>query len=335
MESREVLSLVEEQRPDLLLLDIIMPHVSGLDILRTLRADSRWVNLPVVILTAANDQATKRRLQFSASDFLSKPVDPIELMPRIRNVVLVKKHFDYLQQHANELEEQVLERTAELAQSRREITQCLARAAEYRDNDTGKHVVRVGRYTRLIAQSLGIDPEYLDIFEQAAQLHDIGKIAVPDSILLKRDKLTPEEFEIVSRHTTVGQQILEKLPDEELKEFRDHTTRGASLLKQSESPILLLASKISLSHHEAWDGTGYPNHLAGEAIPLEGRIVAVADVFDALSSERPYKRAFPIEECFQIIEESRGTQFDPAVLDAFNRCRQDILFTYVQYADLN
>lgn len=334
MDSREAIAMVNDQRPDVLLLDIMMPHVSGLEILEKLRGDDRWMSLAIVILTADNDQATKRKaLQLGASDFLRKPVDPIELIPRVRNVALVKKHSDFLQQYASQMEDEVLIRTAELAKSRREITQCLARAAEFRDDDSGQHVLRVGRYARLIAKELSWDDISLDLLEQAAQLHDIGKIAIPDSILLKPGKLTAEEFEIVSRHPLIGQQIL-KRPDDEQQLLREHTMRGARLLENLDSPILHLAGNISLTHHERWDGNGYPQHLAGEAIPIEGRIVAVADVFDALSSERPYKHAYPVEECFRIIEEGRGTQFDPNVLDAFIRCRQDILFTYVQHADV-
>lgn len=333
VDAQEVVELVEQHRPDLLLLDILMPQISGLQILEQLRKSPRWFNLPIVVLTADDSQTTKRKaLQLGANDFLRKPVDPIEMMPRIRNVVKVKKQYDLLHRYAKELEEQVQIKTAELVRSHREISQCLARAAEYRDDDSGRHVIRVGRYCRLIGQQLGIEDHQLDVFEQAAQLHDIGKIAIPESILLKRAKLTAEEMHVVVRHTEIGKNILE-MPNEDQLLLQDHTVRGSRLLSKSESPILQLAATISLTHHECWDGSGYPNHLSGNDIPLEGRIVAVADVFDALSSERPYKKAYPIEECFRILEDGRGKQFDPAVLDAFFRARQDILFTFVCYSD--
>jgi putative two-component system response regulator len=333
-DSREAVAMVEKERPDVLLLDIMMPHVSGLDILAALRADKRWAHLPVVILTAATDQATKRRaLELGASDFLAKPVDPTELIPRLYNVLTVKRHHDHMEQYAHELEAEVLRRTAELARSRQEVIHCLARAAEFRDDDTGRHVLRVGKYARLIGAELGWKGERLNMLEQAAQLHDIGKIGIPDSILLKPGKLGPEEIEIMHKHAGFGKRIMETLPEHESNVLRKHTELGSRLLQETDSPILGLASTISLSHHEKWDGSGYPLGLAGEDIPIEGRITAVADVFDALSSKRPYKPPFPLQKCFELLEEGRGKHFDPQVLDAFFRCRPEIVKTQLQYAD--
>jgi putative two-component system response regulator len=333
-DSREAVALVEKERPDVVLLDIMMPHVSGLDVLAALRADKRFVHLPVVILTAATDQATKRRaLELGASEFLAKPVDPTELIPRLYNVLTVKRHHDHMEQYAHELEAEVLRRTAELARSRQEVIHCLARAAEFRDDDTGRHVLRVGKYARLIAADLGWKGERLNMLEQAAQLHDIGKIGIPDSILLKPGKLGPEEIEIMHKHAGFGKRIMETLPEHESNVLRKHTELGSRLLQETDSPILSLASTISLSHHEKWDGSGYPLGLAGEDIPIEGRITAVADVFDALSSKRPYKAPFPLQKCFEILEEGRGKHFDPLVLDAFFRCRVEIVKTQLQYAD--
>jgi putative two-component system response regulator len=333
-DSREAVALVENERPDVVLLDIMMPHVSGLDVLAALRADKRYTHLPVVILTAATDQATKRRaLELGASEFLAKPVDPTELIPRLYNVLTVKRHHDHMEQYAHELEAEVLRRTAELARSRQEVIHCLARAAEFRDDDTGRHVLRVGKYARLIASELGWKGERLNILEQAAQLHDIGKIGIPDSILLKPGKLGPEEIEIMHKHAGFGKRIMETLPEHESNVLRKHTELGSRLLQETDSPILSLASTISLSHHEKWDGSGYPLGLAAEDIPIEGRITAVADVFDALSSKRPYKAPFPLQKCFEILEEGRGKHFDPLVLDAFFRCRVEIVKTQLQYAD--
>jgi putative two-component system response regulator len=335
-DSREVMALVNQQEPDLLLLDVMMPHVSGLDILASIRSSDRWRHLPVIILTAASDQNTKRRaIELGVSDFLGKPVDPTELVPRIRNVLLVKQHYDHLQKYSEELEAEVLRRTAELARSRQEVIHCLARAAEFRDDDTGRHVLRVGRFARLIGEELGWKGEQLEMLEQAAQLHDIGKIGIPDSILLKPGKLAPEEMEIMQKHSAFGKKITQSLPHHEANILRGHAELGSRLLQSTESPILALAATIAISHHEKWDGSGYPLGLAGEDIPAAGRITAVADVFDALSSKRPYKPPFPLEKCFQLLEEGRGRHFDPVVLDAFFKRRKDIIETQIRFADVD
>jgi putative two-component system response regulator len=334
--SKEAVDVVNREQPDVMLLDIMMPDVSGLDILAALRADERWMHLPVVILTAANDRETKRQaLELGASDFLGKPVDPTELIPRLHNVLVVKRHHDHMEKYSHELEAEVLRRTAELARSRQEVIHCLARAAEFRDDDTGRHVLRVGRYARLIAAELGWEGERLEMFEQAAQLHDIGKIGIPDSILLKPGKLGPEELEIMRKHSGYGKRIMHTLPDHESNVLRSHTELGSRLLQETHSPILALASIVALSHHERWDGTGYPLGLAGEDIPIEGRITAVADVFDALSSKRPYKPPYPLNQCFEILKEGRGTHFDPQAIDAFFRCRQQIVQIQLEYADVH
>lgn len=331
---QQAVPMVIDEEPDALLLDIMMPRVSGLDILAALRADARWLHLPVVILTAASDLDTKRKaLDLGASDFLGKPLDQTELMPRIRNVLTVKQHYDSLRNYSQALEAAVLKRTAELARSRQEVIHCLARAAEFRDDNTGRHVWRVGRYARLIAAELGWEGERLEMLEQAAQLHDIGKIGIPDAILMKPGKLTAEEFETMKRHSVYGKKITVTLPEHEQNTLNKHTELGSRLLETSESPILTLAGIVAISHHERWDGTGYPLGLAGEAIPIEGRITAVADVFDALSSKRPYKPAFELPHCFELLEQGRGTQFDPRILDAFFRASDDILRTQMQYGD--
>ncbi len=334
-DSREAMSLIEREAPDLVLLDVMMPYVSGLDILAAIRASERWGHLPVIILTAASDQNTKRRAnELGVNDFLGKPVDPQELIPRIRNVLIVKQHYDHLQKYSEQLEAEVLRRTAELARSRQEVIHCLARAAEFRDDDTGQHVRRVGRYARHIGEELGWKGEQLEMLEQAAQLHDIGKIGIPDSILLKPGKLGPEEMEIMQKHSAFGKQITQSLPNHEMNLLRGHAELGSKLLESTESPILALAAVIAISHHEKFDGSGYPLGLAGEDIPIAGRITAVADVFDALSSKRPYKPAYPAERCFEMLEEGRGSHFDPNVLDAFFRRRQQIIETQIEMADV-
>ncbi len=324
---KEAVALTLEKKPGILLLDIMMPGISGLDILRELRADERTFDLPVVILTATTDQATKHEaLELGATDFLLKPVDATELSTRVRNCLAAKAYHDHLRKHAAELEEEVSLRTREIAQAHAELLLCLARAAEYRDDDTGNHVRRVGRYAEVIARHLDLDKKFLQLLAQAAPLHDIGKIGIPDSILLKPGKLEPEEMDLMRKHCGYGKRIVTfQVNAEEMQSFRLHTDIGAKILQSEGSSVLKMASRIALTHHEWWDGTGYPLGLAGEDIPLEGRITAVADVFDALSTKRPYKDAFPYEKCVDIMTSERGTHFEPRLIDAFLDCRAQII----------
>jgi len=332
-DATEALGLIEQQSPDLLLLDIMMPQVSGLDILRQLQ--ERQSSVPVIVLTAADDQRIRQQaLDYGAADFLTKPIDVTDLIPRVRNVLAAKAYRDHLQNYAQELEQQVTERTRQLERSRHEIILCLGRAGEYRDNETGNHVMRVGCYVGLIARALGVDEAQAQLMEEAAPLHDVGKIGIPDAILLKPGKLDPDEFEIMQRHTGYGRDIVGRLTEMDMHALRRHTALGSSIMDVSSSPVLRIASIIALTHHEKWDGSGYPLGLAGKDIPLEGRITAVADVFDALSCRRPYKQAFPLDKCFAIMEEGRGKHFDPDVLDAFFKCREDIVKAQIALADI-
>lgn len=333
-DSRQALSSIALDTPDLVILDVMMPFVSGIEILAKLRANSATAHLPVLVLTAAVDRETRLAvLESGATDFLNKPIDPSELSPRVRNALTVKKLHDSLRHQAQNLEIAVRMRTAELEASRQDIIHCLARAAEFRDDDTGQHVLRVGRYAGIIAQAMGLSSSEVDQIRQAAQLHDIGKIGIPDSILLKPGKLEPDEFERMQKHTSIGKRVIERFPQHEWDELRKHVQIGAQILDIPRSPVLQMAARIALTHHEWWDGNGYPLGLAGEDIPLEGRITAVADVFDALSSKRPYKRPFPREKCFQIIAEERGTHFDPQVVDAFFSMRDEIVKIQIELAD--
>ncbi len=326
--------LIERENPDIILLDIMMPNVSGLDILKELRSTSASLQTPVIILTASTDQETKQRaLDLGATDFLTKPVDPSDLLPRVRNALLIKEQNDQLKDYAATLERRVDERTHELARTRLEIIHCLARAAEYRDNETGYHVIRVGRYVGIIARALSLDEARAQIMEHAAPLHDVGKIGVPDSILLKPGRLTPDEFGIMKTHSGLGKRVFECISDDEWNIFRHHADIGAKILGGTQSELLTMAARIAITHHERWDGTGYPLALEGINIPLEGRITAVADVFDALSSERPYKPAFPLKKCLDIMEEGRGTHFDPDVLDAFLANTKEIVAVQIEFAD--
>jgi len=320
--------------PDVVLLDIQMPHIDGLEILSAIRSDATLSQMPVVILTASSDDETKiRALRAGATDLLCKPVHREELLARLGNVLKVKAWQDHLCGYSEALEEAVRKRTAELEASRLDVIHCLARAAEFRDDDTGQHIVRVGRYARIIGEQLGMTPAMLNVLEPAAMLHDVGKIGISDNILLKPGKLTEDEFDVIQRHCNFGKKIVDCLPDREARMLKSHTELGARIMDVGASPILAMAKRIALTHHEKWDGSGYPLKLAGVDIPLEGRITAVADVFDALSSKRPYKPAFPLEKCFAILEEGRGKHFDPTVLDAFMARRDDIIEVQIELAN--
>ena len=315
---REALEAIDREKPDVVLLDIMMPHITGLDLLKVRQKTRTFQHIPFIILSANSENQIKREaLQSGATDFLSKPVDPNDLILRVQNALTVKRHHDHLANYAVELERQVRERTRQIEKSREQIIHCLARAAEYRDNETGEHVIRVGKYCGVIAQQLGFSPGYCREIELAAQLHDVGKIGIPDSVLLNPGKLNNEEFEVMKTHCGLGMQIMEPLANSEGERIRRHTDMGGFIMDGVDSPMLELAATIARTHHEKWDGTGYPFQLEGDAIPIEGRICCVADVYDALCSERPYKPKFPIKKCLEIMISERGTRFDPIVLDAF------------------
>lgn len=333
-EPREVMELIRNESPDTILLDIMMPNVSGLEILRAVRNSQKHKHIPVIILTAASDSETKRlALNLGATDFLGKPVDANDLMPRVRNALVVKAHHDQLVNYAEQLTYEVRMRTAELTRNRLEVVHCLARAAEYRDNDTGRHIIRVGRYVGILARQMNLSEEMVELMELASPLHDVGKIGIPDAILLKPGKLTPEEFEIMKSHSQLGMKIFDLLGAEEKSLVRKHTNIGQKIFKDMESPLLVMAGRIAMTHHERWDGKGYPNGLAGDQIPVESRITAVADVFDALSSHRPYKSAIPLDKCFAMIKEESGEHFDPKVVDAFFEKKDAIAEVHTELAD--
>lgn len=333
-DSTRTIAVLLEERPDIVILDVMMPIVSGVDVLKMIRKHDDLAHLPVLILTASSDRTTKLTvLNLGATDFLTKPIDPSEMAPRVRNVLSVKRYHDSLRDHAQALEEAVRQRTADLESSRLDVIHCLARAVEYRDDHTGRHVERVGRYSGIIAHALGLDAITAGMIEQASQLHDVGKIGVPDDILLKPGKLTPEEFERMQKHTLFGRKIVEQMSEREWEKLRQHVQIGSRILNAPRSPLLTMAARIALTHHERWDGSGYPLGLAGEDIPLEGRITAVADVFDALSSHRPYKPSYPIDKCFNIMRSESGSHFDPKVIEAFFSQRDQVVRTQLELAD--
>ncbi|WP_175517019.1 HD domain-containing phosphohydrolase [Planctomicrobium piriforme] len=333
-DATEAVDLVRQEKPDLVLLDIVMPDVSGIDILHIFNLDQTMQHVPVIVLTETADRDIKHVcLELGASDFLAKPVDPMDLLPRVRTLLLNKHYRDQQASHAEWLEEQVRKRTTELAASREEVVHCLARAGEFRDDDTGHHVLRVGKYVAVIARELGFSPSRVEIVELAAQLHDIGKIGIPDAILHKPGKLDDEQYAVMRTHCAIGKEIIQPLPPQEAALLRSHARLGASMLHVPSSPLLMLAARIAQTHHEWWNGSGYPLGLKGEDIPIEGRMTAVADVYDALSTKRSYKAAFSREKCFAIMEEGRGTHFDPKVLDAFIARADDIIQIQLDYMD--
>ncbi len=317
-DSVKAVEMIRQYRPDAVLLDISMPMVSGLEVLDICKCDPALEQIPFIILSASQDKATqKAALELGALDFIPKPVDKTELILRVQNALMLKHHFDTLSNHARGLEQDVEERTRQLERSREQILQCLARAAEYRDNETGRHVVRVGKYCRAIAEQLKLPAQFCKQIELAAQLHDLGKIGIPDSILLSPDRLTPEQFEVMKKHCEIGRAILNPFAAEEIELLRRYQAGQTDLPASLRAPMLSLAARIAQTHHEKFDGTGYPLGLKGEQIPIEGRITAVADVYDALCSSRPYKEGFAVEKSLEIILADRGKRFDPVVLDAF------------------
>jgi putative two-component system response regulator len=296
-QSQDVPDLCASVNPDLLLLDLQMPAPDGFELMAVLAPRIATApRMPVLVLTADATTATRQRaLSVGASDFLSKPLDPIEVRLRIANLLETRRLEVEMLGQNQLLEARVLERTHDLERARLEVLERLALAAEYRDDNTQEHAQRVGRATAMLAAAMGMSAPDVEVLRRAAPLHDIGKIGVPDAILLKGERLTPEEYAVMRAHTTIGAQIL----------------------SGSEFAILQTAERIAASHHERWDGGGYPCGLAGDAIPLGGRLVALADVFDALVNERPYKPAWPVEQAVDEILSLRGTHFDPDIVTAF------------------
>ena len=326
--------MISEENPDVVLTDLIMPHVNGHEIIRLMRENERLQHIPILVLSVSRDVGIRvKALELGATDFLNKPVDPHELIPRVRNALVMKAHHDHLARYSEQLENEIQFRTAQLEMSRKEVIRCLARAAEYRDDDTGKHIMRVGGYAGVIASELDFPSNEVELLEQAAQLHDIGKIGIPDGILRKPGMLNRVEADFMKNHCQFGANIIQSMPEDEWVVLKQQSDMESQTVDISNSPILLLSSRIAMSHHEKWDGSGYPKGLSGEDIPIEGRITAVADVFDALTSERPYKPPFPREKCLAVMEEKRGSHFDPRVLDAFFARLDDIYEVQAKYAD--
>jgi putative two-component system response regulator len=311
-DSRQAIPIYEEFRPDLLLLDLAMPHMSGFDIMEKLHEIEGDSYIPVLVLTAQHDNKTRlQALKSGARDFITKPFDLMEVLMRINNMLEIRLLHNRLRQQNQELERKVQERTHELEETRMEVIIRLGRAAEYRDNETGMHVVRMSHYSESLGRMAGLDSRECSLLRAASPMHDLGKIGIPDSILLKPGKLDDNEWEIMKMHPTIG----------------------ASVLAGSDHEVMLMAETISFTHHEKWDGSGYPRGLKGNEIPMVGQIVAVCDVFDALTTERPYKGAWLVEDAVNLIKEQSGRHFNPDLVEKFLQILPEILEIKDQYAE--
>ncbi|MBK8972093.1 MAG: two-component system response regulator [Hahellaceae bacterium] len=289
----EALGLIQRERPSLILLDVMMPDVTGFDVCRSLKNDPSTCHIPVIFVTALQDAGDEAYgFGVGAVDYISKPVVPAIVRAR------VKTHLS-------------LVKADELKETRLEIIQKLGRASEYKDNETGLHVMRMSHYSRILALAYGFPEDLADDVLNAAPMHDIGKIGIPDSIMLKPGKLTDEEFAVMKRHPIIG----------------------AEILGESDARLLKMARSVALYHHEKWDGSGYPEGLQGEAIPLEARIVALADVFDALTSKRPYKEAWTVEAALDHIRSQAGKHFDPALVLLLEQTMDSILEIKTRFAE--
>lgn len=283
--------------PSMILLDIMMPGIDGYEVCRQLKSNPLTSHIPIIFITAKNQtEDEKIGLELGAVDYITKPFSPSIVEARVHT------HLALHDQNLS-LEHEVKKRTKELLDTRLQIVRRLGKAAEFRDNETGLHVIRMSHYARLIAEQLGNGDAWVELIFNAAPMHDIGKIGIPDNILLKPGKLTDEEWHFMRKHP----------------EF------GVEIIGDNESEILMTAKEIALTHHEKWDGTGYPKNLKGDEIPISGRIIMIADVFDALTTERPYKEAWPVEDAVTLINERSGSHFDPNLVKIFNDVLPEIL----------
>ena len=296
LDPEAALDAADKHRFDMVIVDHIMPKVDGITFIRRMRATDGHGQIPMVMLTATSDDAVRlAALEAGATDFLSKSQSPVELKVRLHNLIKLSDALRKLDDHVAEQAREIEKATQALLAREEEIVFRLSKALEYRDNDTNDHTLRVAKFSRMVAERLELSRQECDSIYLASPLHDIGKVAVPDGILLKPGRLDDDERAIIETHAEIGERIL----------------RG------SASDLIKLAAQIAGGHHERWDGKGYPRGLSGEAIPLAARIVAIADVFDALTTERPYKQALPVAGALAILEAERGRHFDPVCLDAF------------------
>ncbi|MBF0142756.1 MAG: response regulator [Magnetococcales bacterium] len=309
---REAVLLYRESGFDLVLLDIRMPGMDGFQVMEELKAVEGDRYIPVLVLTAQTDRETRvKALEAGAKDFISKPFDRIEFLSRIYNMLEVRLLHNEVKRRNQVLEERVWERTRELHQTRLEVIRRLGRASEYRDNETGLHILRMSQWAERIGRAAGLRDGECDTLLNASPMHDVGKLGIPDRVLLKPGKLDPEEWAIMKTHTTIG----------------------AELLSGNDSDLLEVARLIALTHHERWDGGGYPQGLSGVGIPLLARITTLADVFDALLARRPYKEAWPVERAVAEIRRESGRQFDPDLVEVFTGILPELLAIHRELAE--
>ncbi len=314
------------QQPDIILLDIMMPEMDGYEVLRQLKQDASTRHIPVIFLTAKSEIDDETHgLELGAVDYITKPISPPIVLARLKAQLLVKDAADFLRDKNHYLEAEVNKRTKQIEAIQDVTVLAMSSMAETRDNETGNHILRTQRYVEALARRLQNHPvlgetltnDYIRQLFKSAPLHDIGKIGIPDHILLKPGKLTPEEFEVMKTHTTIGYEAI----------------RRAEVALGMEIDFLAIAKEIALSHQEKWDGSGYPQGLAGATIPLSARLMAVADVYDALISKRVYKPALPHSEVLRIMAEGRGQHFDPDVYDAFLQVHTEFEGIAAQFSD--
>lgn len=309
---RVVADLHREHAFDLILLDIRMPHMTGIDVMNALTALGQDAWLPVLVLTAQTDDETRENaLAAGARDFINKPFKQWEALQRIHNILETRLLYNQQKNRAADLEDLVRQRTREVEDTQLKVIERLGRAGEYRDNETGAHVLRMSRACHLLALEIGLSPRHADLILYASPMHDVGKIGIPDQILLKPGRLTPEERQTIETHTDIGADIIGDHPSE----------------------VLRLARIIAQTHHEKWDGSGYPKGLKGEEIPVESRIAAVCDVFDALTSPRPYKKAWTTEDAVSLLIAESGKHFDPDMVTTFVGMLPKILALREQFPD--
>ncbi len=308
----EALARCKESMPDLVLVDYMMPGIDGHEVVRRLRAHPDAQDVPIVMVTAASERAVRQKaLELGATDFIAKPLEPHEVKARLINLLALRRSHLHLRDRNLWLAEAVEEATKTIHDREEELIVRLSKAAEFRDPETGAHIVRIAHYSRLIAVTLGLAEEECDLIGRAAPMHDVGKLGIPDSILLKPGRLDAQEMEIMRQHSRIGHSILDG----------------------SASKLIRLGAEIALTHHEKFDGQGYPAGLVGEAIPLAGRIVAVADVFDALTSLRPYKPAWEMDKAREYIREGSAGHFDPQCVDAFMAAWDQVQRIHEQFVD--
>ncbi len=335
---RALHSAATAPRPDLILLDVMMPDMDGHEVLRRLRADPKTASIPVIFITAMSaTEDEEYGLELGAVDYITKPFNPSIVLARVRTQLELKQARDRLARENDWLEEEVARRMRENLLVQDLGVRALSCLAEARDNETGLHIVRTQSYVEVLAKKLSDHPRFrdalagkrLEMVVKAAPLHDLGKVGIPDAILLKPGKLTHEEFEIMKAHPTIGAQAIGKAMEQALAGADEDSVEQAP----GAFAFLQVASEISLGHHEKWDGSGYPSGLAGDDIPTSARLMALADVFDALTCRRVYKPPMPIEKARQIIVDGRGTHFDPAVVDTFLASMDEFIDIATRLAD--